>query len=264
MPNPKRLRPALIHRALAAATMVSVAAAAFAGCTSQPTEIVGGVTTQLQVPKFLQSVGVVVQLGGRLIFCESYDVVDGTVTLPSTLGVVPQETGDASPTDPVTIQILGFRTPQAAFSSDCVASIPDVGEQEVFVVRRRRLPYVDDRIVYLPMPLRESCSNVDCADDETCIGSLCESMDIDPNELEDYRDDFVFGTSNTCFNASVCADDGAMAPTYVTDAGNCTFRTVWPDDAPQPGPGMLNVRIVYDSFASEILDLDDEEGFVFP
>lgn len=252
------------YRALAAGIMLTASAAGYAGCTSQPTEIVSGVTTQLQVPKFLQSVGVVVQLGGRLIFCESYDVVDGTVTLPSTLGTVPQETGDTGPTDPVTIQILGFRSPQAAFSSDCVASVPDVGEQEVFVVRRRRLPYVDDRIVYLPMPLRESCSNVECAADQTCIGSVCESMDVDPSQLEDYRDDFVFGDTNTCFNASVCADDDVLVPTYLTDADTCTFRAAWPDDAPQPGTGMLNVRVIYDSFAAEILDLDDKEGFVFP
>ena len=259
MPKPNRVR-----QVLAGAIMLSVSAAGFAGCTSKPTEIVSGVTTQLQVPKFLQSVGVVVQLGGRLIFCESYDVVDGTVTLPSTLGTVPQENGDASPSDPVTIQILGFRTPQAAFSSDCVASIPDVGEQEVFVVRRRRLPYVDDRILYLPMPLRESCSDVDCPDDQTCIGSLCESMDVDPGTLQDYRDDYVFGNTNTCFNASLCADDKALVPTYIVDEDTCTFRTAWPDDAPQPGPGMLNVRIIYDSFAAEILDLDAKEGFVFP
>ena len=73
-------KPSLLYRAVAAGIMLGGSAAGFAGCTSQPTEIVSGVTTQLQVPKFLQSVGVVVQLGGRLVFCESYDVVDGTVT----------------------------------------------------------------------------------------------------------------------------------------------------------------------------------------
>ena len=75
------------------------------------TEIVAGMTTQMQVPKELKSVGVVVSLGGQLIFCQSYPVADGSVRLPSTLGVAPQEDREGV-IEPVTVSVLGFRTLQ--------------------------------------------------------------------------------------------------------------------------------------------------------
>jgi hypothetical protein len=253
-----------VRRALAASLLLGLSATAYAGCRNTPTEIVAGVTTQLQVPKFLSSVGVTVQIGGRVVFCQSYDVVNGVANLPSTIGTIPNDQTDGAPTEPVTIQILGFRQHQDSFSSDCLTSIPDVGQQEVFVVRRQRMPYVPDRILYMPMPLKESCSNVDCADDETCIGSICESMDVDSSALQDYRDEFVFGDANTCFSSEQCMPEQALVPALIQDDKNCTFRVPWPDEAPAPSAGDLNVRIVYDTFATEILDLDAKEGFVFP
>ncbi|MBW2457556.1 MAG: hypothetical protein JRI68_23820 [Deltaproteobacteria bacterium] len=131
------------------------------------------------------------------------------------------------------------------------------------VVRRRRLPYVEDRIVYLPMPLRESCSDKECPEDKTCIGGECEPMDIDPNELADYQDTLVFGNTNTCFNVDYCLYEG-LAPVALQDAATCTFRALWPDTAPVPAPGNLNVQIIYQSYGTEVLDLDDKEGFILP
>jgi len=254
----------LLRKFVAAASLAGVSLLSWVSCSNQPTEIVAGVTTQLQVPKYLKMVGVTVQLGGRLLFCEAYPVFDGTVTLPSTIGVVPPDDAETVPSDPVTMQILGFRTEQPTFSNDCIANIPDAGEDDVFVVRRRRLSYVADTIAYLPMPLRESCSSVNCADDETCVGGMCESMDISTSDLAAYSDGFVFGNTNTCFNVSACMGESALAPVALTNESDCTFRTLWPDTAPTPEAGHLNVRLVYDSFGVEVLDLDDKEGFILP
>ncbi|MCA9618088.1 MAG: hypothetical protein KC731_03645, partial [Myxococcales bacterium] len=271
MTEPKRPRRGSrsLRQILSATVLATAALTTWAACSTKPTEIVAGVTTQLQVPKYLKTVGIAVQLGGRLVFCEAYPVYDGSVTLPSTIGVVPAE-GD-SPTEPVTVQILGFRTEQSQFANDCIANIPDVGDDEdgdgtpeVMVVRRRRLPYDPDRIVYLPMPLRESCAEVRCGDDETCLGGVCEPADVDPATLEDYDDSFVFGNTNTCFDPSRCLPEQALVPALLEDEAKCTYRVPWPMDAPAPTPGDMNVRIVYDTFGTEILDLDPIEGFIMP
>lgn len=254
--------PHFLVRALAAALLAAGALGAWAGCTSKPTEIVSGVSTQIQVPRYLQSVGVIVQSGGRLVFCQSYPVFDGTVTLPSTLGAVPQE---EEKLEPLTVHIIGLREFSPEFDSDCVTRIPEDGEAEVLVIRRRRMPYVTDRILYLPMPLRESCSEMDCDDaTETCIGGKCEPMDIDSTVLEDYKDEYVFGNTSTCFSIAQCLPQALTVPAALTDPTNCTFRALWPPEAPAAEPGYINVRIVYDSFGTEVLDLDAKEGFVIP
>ena len=57
------------------------------------------------------------------------------------------------------------------------------------------------------------------------------------------------------------AQTGALRthnPAVLVDATTCTFRS--PVDVDD---GKLNVEVVYSSFGTEILDLDDKEGFVF-
>ncbi len=251
------------RRIFAGGLMAGMALTAWTSCTHRPTEIVGGVTTQIQVPKFLKHVGVVVQSGGRLVFCQSYPVVDGSVTLPSTIGAVPPEDAEGTPSEPITVQILGFRSAHPEFENDCIV-VPEVGEDDLFVLRRRRTTYVGEKIAYLPLPLRESCSDVVCPEDQTCIGGLCESMDIRADELVRYDDSLIFGDTNTCFDVGLCMPEATLAPALPIQPDDCTFRLLWPDDLPAPQPGHLNVRIVYDSLGVEVLDLDDKEGFVIP
>src|SRR5690606_12160149 len=128
----------------------------------------------------------------------------GQVTLPSTLGSIPAEEGELA--EPITIQVLGFASEDPPYAADCIGPPPEPGTdgQGVLVLRRRRLTYASDRIVYLPMPLRESCADKACPDDQTCIGGECEPMEIDSSTLVDYRDDLIFGNTNTCFSVSRC------------------------------------------------------------
>ena len=70
--------------ALATLTAVSCVAA----CSSAPvTELVAGVSTQVQVPKELRSIEVSVKAGGQTSYCQHFEVVQGKVQLPRTLGV---------------------------------------------------------------------------------------------------------------------------------------------------------------------------------
>jgi hypothetical protein len=238
----------------------------FAACTSsKPTEIVAGMSTQIQVPEYLKTVGLAVQAGGRVLFCDTYPVADGTVKLPATLGVLEESAGS-----PVTVNVLGFRREQASSFDNCTFVVPDADDPEVMVVRRRRTTFVDDRILFLPLPLKESCSETTCGEEETCIGGLCVPSDVDSSALVDYRNDLLFGDTNTCFDPNRCLD-AARTPVLLENPADCSFRAQWPSSAPTPEPGELNVRVFYDTFGSEVLDLDregsdanEQEGFNIP
>jgi hypothetical protein len=259
-------------RLLTAVFLGGGAAALWGGCSpTEPTEIVAGVTTQIQVPKILKSVQVMVFAGGRFIECSVHPVVDGVFQLPGTSSALPSEDADSVPSEPITFSIIGFREPVTSEDPYCIGPslagepFPDADHEAVLVVRRGRMQYLEDRIVYMPLPLRESCADVACdPDEETCIGGKCEPIDIDPSTVVDYQDTLLFGTSNTCFNTSKCMPDSLTLPAALVDPATCTFEIALPDGVEAPPPGHLNVRIVYKSFGSEILDLDSREGFTFP
>lgn len=244
----------------------------FACTAEEPTEIVGGVTTQIKVPEYLRSVGILVQVAGAVKFCNTYPVTNGITVLPATLGVL--GAAGLKPSDTVTVQVLGLRTEASEFDTDCYGKRAEPNQEtnrEVLVIRRRRLTFVDGRILYLPLPLKESCSDTSCDAEQTCVAGACVSMDVDPKTLPDYDERLTFGTTNTCFNGDLCLPSGGTFPPLLTNAETCTFKAQWPPDLPQPNPGDLNVRAVYNSFGTEVLDLDaagtvreQQEGFSIP
>jgi hypothetical protein len=219
-------------------------------------------TTQMQVPKELHSVGIVVQSGGSPVFCDSYPVADGEVTLPSTLGFTPRSENSG----PVTVSVLGFKKAQPDFSFQCLLDIPQVredGTSDVSVIRRRRSPYIPERVFFLPMPIKHACTNTPCGDGETCIGGECRTHDIDPNTLPEYRDSLILGNTNTCFRVDKCLPPSGSFPAALVDADECRFRLMVPDGLEAPTVG-LNVRIMHENFTPEVLDQDTDEGFVLP
>lgn len=240
-----------------------IAAIAFAwgalGCSpTDPTEIVAGVSTQIRVPEDLVEVGMVVQVNGRMAFCQTYPVADGTVTLPATLGVL-GKAGEAARGATVTVQVVGLRQLDTAFSRDCTLRAED--SAGVTVIRRRRLTFVDNQIKFLPLPLKESCADIEqsCDENETCVGGKCVPIDVDARDLPDYDDSLIFGDTNTCFDGNRCMASDATVPVLLDDPETCTFTALWPDDAPAPERGNLNVRLFYRSFGTEILDLDFDD-----
>ena len=226
------------------------------------TEIVAAVQTQLQVPYELTTVGVAVQSGGRLVHCLYYPVDDGTVSLPSTLGMEPSD----DPSIPVTVTVLGFREEPPPQSWDCLSGIPEMGkDQEVSVLRRRRMPYAEKRTVLLPMALKHACVDLDppCTDGETCIGGQCQADAIDPVSLLDYSETLVYGTANTCFSVSECTASWNLMPALTVDAASCTFEAAGQPGFTLPDVG-LNVVLLHDDMTPEVLDLDPLEGFTIP
>jgi hypothetical protein len=215
-------------------------------------------TTQMQVPDEIQSVGIVVQSGGRLVFCDEYPVADGLVTLPSTLAI----SAEGDPTTPVTLTVLGFSRPQGTFTADCVVSQPDVGEDGVSVMRRRRSTYLENHVLYLPMPIKHACTDVKCSEGETCIGGLCREMEIKPSTLVEYDDRLVFGRTNTCFSVSRCLPLVASIPARLVDRSACEFELEVPVGLEMPPNAALNVRVLHENYTPEVLDRDESEGFV--
>jgi len=169
----------LLHRSntrLLGALLASVA------CTSQsPTEIVAGVSTQIQVPEYLKAVAIVVQESGRTQFCEVYEVANGQATLPATLGVL-----DEGAQGPVDVRVLGLRTLDSPVSTDCTFAPPEPGgdsDRQVMVIRRRRDSFLDENILILNLPLKEYCRDVSCAADQTCVVGLCADIVAPPPSL---------------------------------------------------------------------------------
>lgn len=248
-------------RVAACAVLLGSTSVAGMSCTTPATEIVAGTTTQIQVPKDLGSVGVVIRFGGTLLSCNHYPLTDGTVTLPNTLGLIPQEARGEDVLEPVTLTLIGFYTVEQgrAFEENCVLTLPAGDEPEVAVMRSRRMPYSKERILFMPMPLRESCKGVACEDGQTCLGGRCEDAALE--NAVDYNDSLIFGNTNTCFSPERCLPGGLTLPVTLVDNATCTFE--YPEiEGLELTLGSINVEIVYTSFGTEILDLDDKEGFV--
>ncbi|HEX7665915.1 MAG TPA: hypothetical protein VF407_15415 [Polyangiaceae bacterium] len=250
-------------RAFGAVTALSCIVA----CSSAPvTELVAGVSTQVQVPKELRSVEVSVKAGGQTSYCQHFEVVQGKVQLPRTLGVNKEHDNI-----PVTISIIGYTDEAADLDndrSDCpddptILSTFAPDESRKFtprVVRRSIQTYRQDHIAFVPMPLRFSCFDQICTDPtKTCKAGACADAQIDADSLADYNDDLVYGNTNTCFSSLRCLAS-AQPPTLI-DATNCLYSATGPAG---PDPGDLNVRVIYDGFVSEVLDDDRDEGFFVP
>ena len=268
---------------------LAVTCVAWSGCGGKSaTEYVAGFSTQMQVPRDLQSIIIRVDVNGQAVFARDYPVYDGTVRLPRTLGVVKQSTITGAP---VTVTVYGYSIPQAvgeadygAFSTAAV-NPPSVGTKEnsiasgggARILRASRQPYVEGQTLYLPMPLHYSCYDVDCGPVATmndprlgplcmdglctCKGGECVRPDTDPATLPPYSDDLIYGTTNTCFRPFTdkdaqgntlpgCMDFGI--PPQVIDAQNCVFAQPGTSSVPaSAGPYDPNVPAPFVSAAAQ-------------
>jgi hypothetical protein len=230
----------------------------WAGCTAtRPTEVVPGVISQIQVPKHLKGVRIDISIPGSPspgpIVAR---VDDGVARLPSTLGVV----GERAKTVPITVLVTGWGdVNDFAFEDPAIPVTDRQYHKDVKILRRARFQYRDEKILYLPMPLRYSCYEAQpCGLEETCVAGECKPVNtIDPNTMVEYSDDLVKGTSSTCFSPKTCMATAVQA--FVDDPDNCIYAL---PAAPPPGINGMNVKVTYDNYETEILDLDAEEGFI--
>jgi len=224
-----------------------------AGCSAtKPTELVPGATTQVEVPKDLGGLRVIVVGNGQKVFDQSYSVSNGIVLLPATLGIVAK--GSASTV--VTIAMFGYKPsviddPACSNMSwnDTLQNPQPVGSQcGPSVERGSTQTYVDSRILFLPMPLSYSCwGNDTCTGTsepgtttQTCMGGQCLDNHVDANTLHDYDPALLDGTQD-CFSPTACFPPTDTVSALAIDATNCTYT--FPTKPDKPG---LNVRVFYE------------------
>ncbi|HEY8087957.1 MAG TPA: hypothetical protein VIF09_08930, partial [Polyangiaceae bacterium] len=257
-----------------------------AGCSaSKPTEIVPGALTQIHVPRDVGGIRVDVRANGSPVFCRGYIATDGTLTLPATLGVVPA----TSPATTLTVEVRAY-DPAGAQGEDIQCSSsngnlpvgPTGGGPRV--MRRSIQTFVDQRVLFLPMPLSYSCFDVDCSSGgsdttQTCKGGKCVSAQTDPHKLVDFSPALVDGTQD-CFSPSACM--AAASPPVPVPGDDCLFA-VSPAVLGGSASSGLNVRLVYQDVSwvknpatnayeqsplatteEEILSEDPDEGFFIP
>jgi hypothetical protein len=282
--------------ALCSLALAATAALGWMGCESQKqTELVAGISTQVQVPRDLKTVQVSVTVEGAVTFCKNYLVYDGKVQLPRSLGALPRSAAGT----PVIIAVTGFTaadTDDPATQAGQIAQSPGYGCQipasvgnnlgnggGARVLRVSRQPYSPNQILFVPMPLKFSCYDVACGNssgDKTCKAGRCVDATTQVSSLSEYSDSLLFGADGTCFTLDGCFNDQVTVPPLTVDDAQCIYALpgavggpALPDGvtAPTPPAGVtlpadgLNVRVTFDSgLGTEILDLDKDEGFFIP
>jgi hypothetical protein len=271
-----------------------------AGCSAtKPTELVPGATTQVEVPKDLGGLRVIVVANGDKVFDNGYSVGNGIANLPATLGVV--SSGSASTT--VTVAMFGYK-PDVMNNSvvdangnhvdcstkawnDSLQNPQPVGDPcGPSVERGSTQTYVDQRILFLPMPLSYSCwGNDSCTGssapgsaNQTCKGGQCLGNHTDATKLADYDPSLLDGTQD-CFSPSSCFPPQDTLSAVTIDPTSCTYT--FPAKTATSG---LNVRVFYEdlkydttqnppalltelpSAEEEVLNLEPDavEGFTVP
>ncbi len=254
---------------------IGAAGAWGSGCSAKkPTELVPGVFTQVSVPRNIAQVSIVVKANGAVKFCQTYDASNGVVLLPETLGVV--SGGSASTT--VSVEVRGYD--QAGQNSNDALGCTGLpvnapaaqGGPGPRVIRRSVQTYVDQHVLFLPMPLSYSCFDTDCST-QTCKGAQCVDQATDATKLVDFDPALVDGTQD-CFDPKTCFAAGL--PAVLIDPSTCTYGF----PSLEPAGSGLNVRVLYQDVSwklnsatsdydpeiqstaeQEILDADDTEGF---
>jgi hypothetical protein len=253
---------------------------AWSGCTAKKqTEYVAGISTQVQVPRDMKAVRVDLYKGGINVFCQVYKVYNGRVQLPNSLGSFRAQSNDDGV--PLTVTITGFTDDFTEGSSNAAYSdcqhVTQVTQDSARVLRRSRQPYQTDKVLFLPMPLKYSCFDVNCDKDNApgetqCKGGLCRSIDVDPNKLVEFDPDLVDGSGGNCFHVTDCF--AAALPASTVDDATCTYAVPGTPSAlpvidggpkfPSSGDG-VNVQVIYDGgVGGEVLDKDPDEGFIIP
>ncbi len=262
------------------AAVAAVGLGGDSGCApSKPTEVVPGAVTQVKVPEDLAAIKLLVTTGaGHVAFCNGYQVANGFVELPASLGV----TGNAS-SGSVRVSLFGYDTDGLNNGSDwqnCqLTAVDDKNTQGApRVLREAVLTFVNQHTLFLPMPLSFSCYDVDCSSQgstSTCKAGACGDMTVDPTTLPDYDQSLVDGTQD-CFSPATCMSPSVTVQATVVDANNCIY-------AAPAGTTSINVRVGYATYTQgtdpgtgtpvvnqgpaieeEILNQDANEGFTIP
>jgi hypothetical protein len=178
------------------------------------------------------------------------------VSLPATLGVVAK----GSSSTVVTIGVFGFK--QAVVDNNVTgANCSNMAWDDLLqdpqpvgspcgpsVERGSTQTYVDQRILFLPLPLSYSCwGNDECTGTsapgtatQTCKGGQCLTNVIDPHTLADFDPSLLDGTQD-CFSPSGCFPPTDTVSALAIDPTSCTYTF-----PAKPAHSGLNVRVFYE------------------
>ena len=259
---------------------IAVSGATGSACTAKKvTEIIPGATTQIQVPLDIAALRVDILSNGALVSCTPYLAQDGTLVLPTTIGIIPKDDGSAGTTT-ISVEVRAYDAAGAQSSDLQLCGNAPVGAGGPRLLRRSVQTFVDQRELFLPMPLSYACFDVDCSMDtdpsDACQGGQCNTSKINSGTLTDFNSQLVDGTG-ICFDPGPCFADAVSA--VPVDADNCIFE--FPESMVPAGG--LNVRLFYQDGAwvynaatsayepqltpkseQEILNEDPNEGFLIP
>ena len=229
------------------------------------------------MPRDLRGIRVSISVGGFTTFCRSYQAYNGIVQLPRSLGAY--ALNDPALSGPVTYTIIGYASDLPADEEFALEGCQDVqvGKSDARIIRRSRQPYIPEKTLFLPLPLKYACFDAaDCNDPEqTCKAGRCVPADTPPETLPEFSPDLVDGTGGACFSVRRCL--GAATPAVLVNPADCTYAVAnTPSEPPRldgapdflPGDSLgegVNVLISYDGgLNQEVLDKDPDEGFTVP
>ena len=264
--------------------VIAASAASGSGCSAKKvTEIVPGATTQIQVPADIAAIRVDIKSNGALVTCTQYTADNGTLVLPATIGIIPKNDGAAGTTT-ITVEVRAYDTAGVQSSVGDLfgcTQTPVGAPGGPRVLRRSIQSFVDQRELFLPMPLSYSCFNTDCSADsdpsDTCKGAQCVTSTVDPTALHDFNPQLVDGTG-ICFDPALCFGDAVSA--VAVDPAHCLFEVpeydaalerrqrarLLPDGRVglQARPRPRSSSSSKPSSEQEILNVDATEGFTIP
>ncbi len=228
-------------RRLALLSLFAATSSVAACSTKQPTAIVVALSTEGRIPDELAELQLVVRKGNDTRLDQTYPLA-ADKPLPGT--VMLTDGGDPS-------------TPRHIL----VQARPKGQTQAWLVVRRATLSFQEERTKLLRMPLRYSCFDFPCPDDQTCKGGVCTSPLVQVESLPEFEsnDQVVAsappaatstnGAPASCFDPSVCLQGATQMQQ------SCTF--------PLPAAeGHFNLALQWAKRVDlAVLDVDEEEGF---
>lgn len=204
---------------VAAAALVSAGVAASCSSDDEPTpgQLVLAFQTDMDVPKDVEAMRVVVKSFGVTLLDNTYTLGGGAqgTPLPATLTIVAND----DPSTPVSIQLIAL------------------GQDKARVVRKAVTTVPDKRTALLPLPIQFLCwddvtvteddTGVTAADktcgDQTCIAGGCKDPVIDSATLGDYSAAAVFGGASgpgalgVCLDVLSCFSQGQEVPVQLSD-----------------------------------------------
>ncbi|MFO0659135.1 MAG: hypothetical protein U0165_04805 [Polyangiaceae bacterium] len=224
----------MLRRSLLAFGAVS-AMAAPSCADKKPTAVVVAITTESKIPEDLAELAVDVKRSSSSKFDTTY-LMPVDATLPGTLTLSNDDESESA-SDAMTVRIRARA----------------VGSQNWLVVREAVLGFSKEKTKLLRMPLRYSCFDFPCPDDQTCLGGKCIEKPVNVETLPEFNgDEQVFPQANTCFSVSRCLG----APETVLTIDKCSF--------PAPAAaGKFNVIAVYTRAPDRpvVLENDKTEGY---